>query len=250
MIRPTAPLLAIRFTQLVSAPDDAAHRALLDELARQGALVSALLDVALGSPAEARARGLALLHPYLTSAEERNRAEFAIGQLPAADRAVAYGLMAAAATDATTHQRWFEAELAAIHELTSDVKRIAALNRAAEHAPGALWDDLLAAAAAIRNEARRGNAFRQLLPRVPERLLPAVMRAMLGAQRPDVYVDALAALAAVVADRTLPVLRERIEHVPDERRAEALAALARREAEGRRWQGPVRMPFQQGAKQR
>ncbi len=245
MARSVTPSLTSRFTQLIGAPGDAAHQALLDDLARQPTLASALLQVALGAPAEARARGLALLHPYLTSAEERNRAEFAISQLPAEHRAVAYGLMAAAAADAATHRRWFEAELAAINELTSDVKRIAALERAAEHTPGALWDGLLAAAGAIRNEARRGKAFHQLLPRVPERLLPAVMRAMLAARRPEVYVDALAALVAVVSDRTLPTLRQRIEHFPEDRRAEAVAALTRREVVGRSWQGPMRMPFEQ-----
>ena len=134
----------------------------------------------------ARSRGLALLHPHFASAEECNHAEFAINQLPAEHRAVAYGLMAAAAGDATTHRRWFEAELAAISELTSDVKRIAALERAAGHTPGALWDELLAAAGAIRNEARRGKAFRQLLPCVPERLLGRVMHAMLAARRFEV----------------------------------------------------------------
>jgi len=172
MARSVSPSLTSRFTQLVGAPGDAAHQGLLDDLARQPGLASALLQVALGAPAEARARGLALLHPYLTSAEERNRAEFAISQLPAEHRAVVYGLMAAAAADAATHRRWFEAELAAINELTSDVKRIAALERAAEHTSGALWDGLLAAAGAIRNEARRGKAFRQLLPRVPDACSP------------------------------------------------------------------------------
>lgn len=246
MERSVSPSLTSRFTQLVGAPEDAAHQALLDDLARQSALTTALLQVALGVPVETRARGLALLHPHLASAEERNRAEFAIDQLPAEHRAVAYGLMAAAATSATTHRRWFEAELAAISELTSDVKRIAALERAAGHTPGALWDELLAAAGAIPNEARRGKAFRQLLPRVPERLLPAVMRAMLAARRPDVYIDALSALVPVVSDRSLPILRERIEHIPEDRRAEAVAALARREAEGRSWQGPIRMVFEGG----
>ncbi len=155
--------------------------------------------------------------------------------------------MAAAAADAATHRRWFEAELAAINELTSDVKRIAALERAAEHTSGALWDGLLAAAGAIRNEARRGKAFRQLLSRVPERLLGRVMHAMLAARRPEVYIDALSALVPVVSDRSLPILRERIEHIPEDRRAEAVAALARREAEGRSWQGPVRMVFEGGS---
>ena len=246
MARSVTPSLTSRFTQLIGAPDDAAHQALLDDLARQPTLASALLQVALGAPAEARSRGLALLHPHFASAEECNHAEFAINQLPAEHRAVAYGLMAAAAGDATTHRRWFEAELAAISELTSDVKRIAALERAAGHTPGALWDELLAAAGAIRNEARRGKAFRQLLPCVPERLLGRVMHAMLAARRPEVYVDALAALVAVVSDRTLPPLRQRIEHLPEERRAEAVAALARRETEGRSWQGPARMVFEGG----
>ncbi len=246
MARSVTPSLTSRFTQLIGASDDAAHQALLDDLARQPTLASALLQVALGAPAKARARGLALLHPHLASAEERNRAEFAISQLPAEHRAVAYGLMAAAAADAATHRRWFEAELAAISELTSDVKRIAALERAAAHTPGALWDELLAAAGAIPNEARRGNAFRQLLPRVPERLLPALMRAMLAARRPEVYIDALSALVAVASDRTLPILRQRIEHLPEERRAEAVAALARRETEGRSWQGPACMVVEGG----
>jgi len=246
MARSVIPSLTSRFTRLVGAPDDAAHLAQLDDLARQPSLASALLRVALGWKPDAQARGLALLHPHLASAEERNHAEFAIDQLPAEHRAVAYGLMAAAAADATTHRRWFEAELAAISELTSDVKRIAALERAAEHTPGALWDGLLAAAGAIRNEARRGKAFRRLLPRVPERLLGRVMHTMLAARRPEVYVDALAALMAVVSDRTLPTLRQRIEHLPEERRAEAVAALARRETEGRSWQGPARMVFEGG----
>ncbi len=250
MARSVTPSLTSRFTWLVGAPDDAAHLAQLDDLARQPSLASALLRVALGWKPDAQARGLALLHPYFTSTEERNCAEFAISQLSAEDRAGAYGLMAAAAADASTHRRWFEAELAAIHELTSDVKRVAALQRAAEHTPTPLWDDLLALAAAIRNETRRGKAFCQLLPRVPERLLPAVMRAMLSAQRSEVYISALAALAAVISDRTLPALRERIEHLLGEGRAEAVAALARRDAEGRRWQGPVRMLFDQGAGQK
>ena len=200
MARSVTPSLTSRFTQLIGAPDDAAHQALLDDLARQPTLASALLQVALGAPAEARSRGLALLHPHFASAEECNHAEFAINQLPAEHRAVAYGLMAAAAGDATTHRRWFEAELAAISELTSDVKRIAALERAAGHTPGALWDELLAAAGAIRNEARRGKAFHQSLPRVPERLLPALMRAMLAARRPDVIVYVACDPAALARD--------------------------------------------------
>jgi hypothetical protein len=149
--------------------------------------------------------------------------------------------MAAAAVNAATHQRWFEAELAAIGELTSDVKRIAVLERAAEHTSSALWDDLLALAATIRKEAQREKAFCQLLPRVPERLLPAVLRAMLSAQRPEVYIGALAALRATVSHYMLPILRQRIEHLPEDRRAEAVAALARRDAGERTWHDPVRM---------
>ena len=232
MARSAAPSLTIRFAQLVDAPQQAAHRALLDSVARQPALASALLYVALGWKSDVQARGLALLHPYLTITEERNCAEFTISQLSAEHRAATYGLMAAAAADAATHRRWFEAELAAIGELTSDVKRIAALERAAEHTPSALWDDLLALAATIRKEVQRGKAFRQLLPRVPERLLPAVLRAMLSAQRPEVYIGALAALAAAVSDHMLPILRQRIEHLPEDRRAEGVAALTCRDAGG------------------
>ena len=45
MARSVTPSLTSRFTQLIGAPDDAAHQALLDDLARQPALVSALLQV-------------------------------------------------------------------------------------------------------------------------------------------------------------------------------------------------------------
>lgn len=56
MARSVSPSLTSRFTQLVGAPGDAAHQGLLDDLARQPGLASALLQVALGAPAEARAR--------------------------------------------------------------------------------------------------------------------------------------------------------------------------------------------------
>jgi hypothetical protein len=48
MARSAALSLTTRFAQLVDAPQQAAHRALLNNLARQPVLASALLYIALG----------------------------------------------------------------------------------------------------------------------------------------------------------------------------------------------------------